>query len=337
MQESKPLARIEIVTIVFLVMIMFMSLVSSFIPIEGVSWILSAMTCLTPALASIIGLLLIMLRDRRKNTSALMASAAVVLFVMGLSWVGLSGIYFSNPDGYDLGVVVLCLLPGGFLTLSGIGIYWYATRRQVIMAEPSEFEQAGEPTQKRNATPNSKILGYQAMEARANGYRRQILALVEKKQSSSFAEQIQAVADDLGRWQARVSQLVSRLTAFEQNKMLQQDLVDVPRRIEALEVDLAAQTEPALRAEIEIALVKHRKHQDQLEVLSTLMRRTEQDLEETVTAMGTMYSQLEVLEAMEIDNARAKRLSHEVDEQVHKLNDLLGAVAEIYKNSEYEL
>jgi len=76
-----------------------------------------------------------------------------------------------------------------------------------------------------------------------------------------------------------------------------------------------------------------RQQQRQLDTLKTTMRRTELDIDETLAAIGAIYSQLQVLSAKEMDRARAKRLSAEIEEQNHRLDDLLSAMDEVYQST----
>jgi hypothetical protein len=63
------------------------------------------------------------------------------------------------------------------------------------------------------------------------------------------------------------------------------------------------------------------------------MRRTELDIDETVAAMGAIYSQVQLIGVKKIDQRRAKRLSAEIEEQADHLNDLLLAMDDVYGES----
>ena len=66
-----------------------------------------------------------------------------------------------------------------------------------------------------------------------------------------------------------------------------------------------------------------------LETLVRLMRRTRLMLDDTLVAMGTIYSQIRVIDASDIDNVRTTRIAEELDEQVKRLNDLLAALGDV--------
>jgi uncharacterized protein YoxC len=63
------------------------------------------------------------------------------------------------------------------------------------------------------------------------------------------------------------------------------------------------------------------------------MKRTRLNLDDTLAAMGTVYSQLQVLNAMDIDGPTAARIAGDVDREVERLNDLLAAVSDVYASS----
>ena len=73
----------------------------------------------------------------------------------------------------------------------------------------------------------------------------------------------------------------------------------------------------------------YKEQQAQLDALSKLMRRTRFVLDDTLASMGTIYSQVQVLDAMDIDSARAAQIGDEIQEQVDRLNDLLSAYSEV--------
>jgi hypothetical protein len=54
-------------------------------------------------------------------------------------------------------------------------------------------------------------------------------------------------------------------------------------------------------------------------------------LQHTLTAMGTIYSQLLRVSAKDVDSGRASRLREEVAEEVQGLQDVLDSMDEVYE------
>jgi hypothetical protein len=185
---------------------------------------------------------------------------------------------------------------------------------------------------------NPQVQIYRQQLEQAHRYREKILEFVhDKKRASSYGERLSQITAELDQWENRLRRLVDRLIAFEENEVLQEDLTAVPAAIERLQEQQSAESDPQLTKEITQTLGAYQRQQEQLDALTHLMRRTQLDLEETIAAIGTLYSQMEVLSAMDIDSSRAQRLSHEVSEEVERLNDLLVAVEEVYSHSPYRL
>jgi hypothetical protein len=64
--------------------------------------------------------------------------------------------------------------------------------------------------------------------------------------------------------------------------------------------------------------------------LDNTIQRAELQLENTLTPLGTIYSQTMLVDAKDIDNGRARRLRQEIDEEVNELNDVLLAMDEVH-------
>ena len=77
--------------------------------------------------------------------------------------------------------------------------------------------------------------------------------------------------------------------------------------------------------------------QQQMETNSALhntMERARLRLENTITAMGTIYSQTMLFGAKDIDSGRAQRLRQEIADEVTELGDILVAMDEVYSTQE---
>jgi hypothetical protein len=62
--------------------------------------------------------------------------------------------------------------------------------------------------------------------------------------------------------------------------------------------------------------------------------RTRLNLDDTLASMGTIYSQVQLLNAIDIDSGRATRIAEEIDAEVTRLNDVLSALSEAYQGAE---
>jgi hypothetical protein len=226
--------------------------------------------------------------------------------------------------------IALCLTPGAVLSLLGLGTFWYSQRRSVGENAGS----AGEPSLQTTGESLDAAPDYDDLRRRAVEYRTRIRESVRAKGRAACADQLAIINDRLGEWQRQVDRLVSRLSAFDADTVLQRDLREVPAQIARLEADLIGEADAQVRLQMQETLAGCRTHRAQLDALVSLMRRTRLQLDQTLSAMGTIYSQVQMLQAMEIDGVRARQIVADIDDQVAGLNDLLAAMAEVYENSD---
>jgi hypothetical protein len=76
--------------------------------------------------------------------------------------------------------------------------------------------------------------------------------------------------------------------------------------------------------------------QANLERLENTMERAEFRLEETLAALGTLYSQLLLLDAGAVDSGRAQRLREDIADQVAALQDSIKSMDEVYESRDHQ-
>jgi len=186
-----------------------------------------------------------------------------------------------------------------------------------------------EPAKVTRKLPPSPVRNPADYRERAIGYRRRIQSLIKSRRRGPLSDLMTSIVPMLEGWEARVGQLADRLVNFETDKLIQRDIKEVPSNIERMQALWDAESDPATRKQIERTLAGYKEQQAQLEALARLMRRTRFVLDDTLASMGTIYSQVQVLDAMDIDSARATRIGEEIQEQVDKLNDVLSAFSDV--------
>ena len=217
------------------------------------------------------------------------------------------------------------MTPGAILSLLGLGTFWYSQWRK-----PAVGASVSPELSPSTAKPDSKSSpDYDDLPQRAAEYRTRIRDLIREKNRAAFADQLADINVKLDRWQQQVNRLVGRLRAFDADAVIQRDLREVPAQIAQLEAALVDEQDAEVRLQMQATLESHRAHEAQLDALVSLMRRTRLQLDQTLSAMGTIYSQMQRLQAMDIDDVRARRIAADIDDQVAELNDLLSAMAEI--------
>jgi len=134
----------------------------------------------------------------------------------------------------------------------------------------------------------------------------------------------------IAEWIGQIYGIAQRLDAYARDEITRRDLNEAPQSLARLQRSLAQETDAAVRAQIEATI---QAKQAQLGALRELQNRMEQAqfrLEETLTALGTVYSQYQLLGARKLSDARAQRLAGDITDQVQRLRDILAAMDEVY-------
>jgi len=164
--------------------------------------------------------------------------------------------------------------------------------------------------------------------SQAQGYKTQIQHALRTASSQGHAVQQQRLAAQIDIWVEAVQELEQRLAELRQNDLIYRDLTLVPRAIEKLEAQLVAETDTATRRQLARALTNRRQQLASLELLQNTIRRAEIQIEDTLSRLGTIYSQLLTGQSTRYV-ADYGRLSTDIDEEVDRLQDRLAALREV--------
>jgi len=125
-----------------------------------------------------------------------------------------------------------------------------------------------------------------------------------------------------------IEALVARMNSLHQDEVIRRDLQSVPRAIKELEARLSAEPDDAVRGQLERTLNNRRQQLESLQALQSTIKRAEIQIESTLSQLGTIYSQL--LTGQSTSHvADYSRLSENIDEEVHLLQDHLEALHEV--------
>ena len=128
-----------------------------------------------------------------------------------------------------------------------------------------------------------------------------------------------------------------RLDAYESDPVLKQDLRSVPLAIKNFQARLELEDDESVRAQLRETIASKKAQWANLQRLQNAMEKAEYQLENTLAAMGTVYAQLQLLGAKDVDSGRAQRLREDIAEQVAALQDVLETMDEVYKGQEYSI
>ncbi len=227
-----------------------------------------------------------------------MTQLAVILFLAMINIV-------TSPD-----------FPWAIFPIGGILISVLATASRIFLASEKEDNLAKRAAQSQGALHSARL------------YKRRIDELMNATGDPVRRDKLRELADKVDIWVKEVEAMSRRVEEFKRNEVIQSDLVNVPQAIETLRAQLETETEPRVRASIERALAARTEQMQSLQKVQSLIRQAEVQLENTIAALGTIYSQALAMQSTD-RAADYSHLSAEVDEQSRMLKDQLEALEEV--------
>lgn len=162
-------------------------------------------------------------------------------------------------------------------------------------------------------------------------YRSRITTAIRERRDSVLKDHLSDTASQLDEWLEEVYALAQRLDRYKRERELHvNNRQRAQERIKQLEEQLDDESSSAVKREIEYNLDSLRRQLEAINQLESAMERARLRLENTITSMGTIYTQTMLVGAKDIDSGRAKRLRQEISEEVTELGDVLIAMDEVY-------
>jgi hypothetical protein len=174
---------------------------------------------------------------------------------------------------------------------------------------------------------------YRVYLEKALEYRESIEEVVARRRRGVLQEHVRETARQIEDWIGSIFEIARRLDQYDQDALIRRDVQAVPKDIDRLEKKLARTNDPSVQAQLEETLRAKKVQWANLEQLQNNMNRAELQVEHTLTSMGTIYSQMLLVGAKDVDSGRVKRLREEVAGEVQGLQDVLDSMDEVYETS----
>jgi head-tail adaptor len=165
---------------------------------------------------------------------------------------------------------------------------------------------------------------------RALEYRARIETLVRSQSAGVLRDRLESTTLGVQDWIANIFRLAQRLDAFEADDVIHQDIRDTPAAVRNLEIRQRNEDDPAVQDQLQQALQGKRTQLQTLQTLQNTIEKAEAQLEATVTALGTVYAQLQLISAKKAEGSTPERIADSIRDEVAALNDLVAAMDEVY-------
>jgi hypothetical protein len=165
---------------------------------------------------------------------------------------------------------------------------------------------------------------------KAEDYHQQIKATVKTQKDGILKERMQRTTGEIYDWIGNMVRLARRLDSYRVDPIIKGDRDELVKSIPALEARLRQETDPRVRQQIETTLADQRRLQENIGELDNRMQRADLQLDSSLAALGTVYSQLLLVGSKEVDSDRAERLSADIANEVTSLQDVVDSINEVY-------
>ena len=239
-------------------------------------------------------------------------------------------------------VIALSILLGFFLPepfagfqawywLAGGGAAWAALTVS-ILSDPNTGARVAAELLKHNYEPTT-LRGSESRDKmiKAFEYHGRITSAIARTKPGVLRDHLVQTANEIDDWIANLFSVAQRLDVVEGDRTLKQDLDSVPKSLQNYEARLKTEPNAAVRQQIQQTLESRRAQWETLQTLQSTIERGKLQMDATLSSMGTVYSQLLLLDAKDIDSGRAQRLNDDIAEQVKGLHEVVQAMDEVYQ------
>ncbi len=167
--------------------------------------------------------------------------------------------------------------------------------------------------------------------AEALDYRSRIEAGIRTRSDSVLKDELIETATQIDAWLENIYDLAQRIDRYQaEMAILERDRKRAETRLKQLQSEQGATQNPAVKEQLNVTIAGLQEQLQTLDTLESTIKRARLQLENSLTHLGTIYSQTMLVDVKDIDRARAKRLRQEIAEEVTELNDLLVSMDDVY-------
>ncbi|MBN1202910.1 MAG: hypothetical protein JXJ20_13760 [Anaerolineae bacterium] len=157
------------------------------------------------------------------------------------------------------------------------------------------------------------------------------------KHSGVMRQSIEATASEISDWIQQIYLLAKRMDGFEENEIINRDRRMVPQDLKNLRRRLEVEKDPGVRTELQEAIQTKETQLTNLRSLENNVKRADIQLDHTLSALGTVYAQMQLIDSKDLDSARAQRLQEDIRDEVMSLQDTISAIDEVQSYQGYAL
>ncbi|MBV7332778.1 hypothetical protein KFU94_32015 [Chloroflexi bacterium TSY] len=161
-------------------------------------------------------------------------------------------------------------------------------------------------------------------------YQRRIDQKIREQNKGIMRDRLENTADKVNDWITNVYQLALRLDAYRKDDLLSSERQALPQDVQKFTARRKLETNEIVQNQLDEVIDSKVKQWESLRALDARMKQAELQLDQSVTALATIYSQIQLVDAQDVGSGRAERLQNDIQEQVNRLNDLVSSINDVY-------
>jgi signal transduction histidine kinase len=162
-------------------------------------------------------------------------------------------------------------------------------------------------------------------------YRSTIERMVNQSREGVVKTRLSDLADKVKQWIAYIYELARVLDDYQRDPMLNRDPAAIQTEMTRIQANLARETNPSLVNESKNLLASKQKHLQSSAALKDKMQGAAMQLEQSMDAMATIYTQFKLLETRGLEDISTQAIDHDIDEQVNRMGDLIDGLQKAYQ------
>jgi hypothetical protein len=165
----------------------------------------------------------------------------------------------------------------------------------------------------------------------AEQYLQRIQQTAAGQRSSVLRDRLKETADQVYDWIANMVRLARRIDAYRSDEVIGRDNRSLPEEIKELTRRMNLETNAQVRQQMAATLASKQQFAANLQELHDRMERADLQLDHSLAALGTVYSQMLLVGSADVDSDRAERLRGDIKNEVLALQDLVDSLNEVYQ------
>ena len=162
-------------------------------------------------------------------------------------------------------------------------------------------------------------------------YRRTIEQMISATPEGIIRTRLNDLAEKVKQWISYIYQLARMLDNYQRDPMLRRDPAAIQNELARIQAAMQKETNPNLITESKNLAASKQKYLLTSEALEDKMEAARMQLEQSLDAMATIYTQLKLLETRDLESVNTQAIDHDIDEQVSRMSDLIDGLQKAYQ------